>query len=146
MRTRTLKAMMMISILMVLSALSANAQKGSSFVVKVPFAFTVSGKTLPAGEYVFARSTQASGEVMMVRSQERGAYVQTKPVQAQDIQEETQVIFKRYGDQYFLFQIWMSGKSSGRELFKSGREQKSERELAQRALKPETVAIMFQPR
>jgi hypothetical protein len=138
--------MMMISILMVLSALSANAQKGSSFVVKVPFAFTVSGKTLPAGEYVFARSTQASGEVMMVRSQERGAYVQTKPVQAQDIQEETQVIFKRYGDQYFLFQIWMSGKSSGRELFKSGREQKSERELAQRALKPETVAIMFQPR
>ncbi len=146
MRIYTLRTMMMITILMALSALSANAQKGGSFVVKVPFAFTVSGKTLPAGEYVVARSTQGSSEVMMIRSQKRGAYVQTKPVQVQDIQEETQVIFKRYGDQYFLFQVWISGKSTGRELFKSAREQKSERELAQRATKPETVAIMVQPR
>jgi hypothetical protein len=146
MRTQTLKTMMVISILMILSALSVNAQKGSGFVVKVPFAFTLSGKTLPAGEYVFARSAQASSEVIRIRSKERGAFVQTKLVQAQDIQEESQVIFKRYGDQYFLFQIWTSGKSSGRELFKSAQEQKSERELAQRAIKPETVAIMVQPR
>ena len=146
MRTRTLKTMMMISILMVLSALSANAQKGGSFVVKVPFAFTVAGKTLPAGEYVVSRSTQVSSDVISIHSQDRGAYVQTKPVQVQDIKEESQVIFKRYGDQYFLFQIWISGKSSGRELFKSAREQKSERELAQRAIKPETVAIKVQPR
>lgn len=109
------------------------------------FAFTVSGKTLPAGEYVFASSTQASSEVIRIRSKERGAYVQTKPVQAQDTQEESQVIFKRYGDHYFLLQIWMSGRSIGRELFKSAREKQSERELAQRAIKPETVAIMVQP-
>jgi hypothetical protein len=137
---------MMITLLIVLSALSTHAQKGSSFVVNVPFTFTVSGKTLPAGEYVFARSTQASNEIIRVSSRDHGAYVQTKSVQAQDIKEESQVIFKRYGDQYFLFQIWTSGRSSGRELFKSSREQKSERELAQRALKAETVAIMIQPR
>ena len=146
MRTRILRTMMMLTILMVLSALSANAQKGSSFVVNVPFTFTVSGKTLPAGEYVVARSTQASNEVIRISSKEHGAYVQTKPVQVQDIKEESQVIFKRYGDQYFLFQIWTSGRSSGRELFKSAREQKSERELGQRAVKPETVAILIQPR
>jgi hypothetical protein len=146
MRNRTLRTMMMITNLMVLSALSTHAQKGSSFVVNVPFTFTVSGKTLPAGEYVFARSTQASNEVIRVSSKDRGAYIQTKSVQALDIKEESQVIFKRYGDQYFLFQIWTSGRSSGRELFKSAREQKSERELAQRAVKPETVAIMVQPR
>lgn len=146
MRTRILRTMLMLTVLMVLSALSANAQKGSSFVVNVPFTFTVSGKTLPAGEYVFARSTQASNEVIRVSSKDHGAYVQTKSVQALDIKEESQVIFKRYGDQYFLFQIWTSGRSTGRELFKSAREQKSERELAQRAIKPETVAIMVQPR
>ena len=146
MRTHTLRTMMMISSLMALSALSANAQKGSSFVVKVPFAFTVSGKSLPAGEYVIARSTQSSNEVMRISSQTRGAYVQTKPIQAQDIKEKSQVVFKRYGNEYFLFRIWTSGKSTGRELFKSAREQQSERELAQRAIKPETVAIMIQPR
>jgi len=146
MSIRTLKTMVMMSILMALSALSANAQKGGSFVVTVPFAFTVSGKTLPAGQYIFARSTQTSSEVIMIRSKERGAYVQTKQVQSQDIQKETEVIFKRYGDQYFLFQIWISGKSIGRELFKSTREQKSERELAQHAIKPETIAIVVQPR
>ena len=146
MRTRTLKTMMMMSILMVLSALSANAQKGGSFVVTVPFAFTVSGKTLPAGQYVFARSAQASCEVIMIRSRERGAYVQTKQVLSQDVQEKTKVIFKRYVDQYFLFQIWISGRNIGRELFKSTREQQSERELAQHANKPETIAIVVQPR
>ena len=146
MRTRTLRTMMMMTTLMVLSALTASAQKGSSFVVNVPFTFTVSGKTLPAGEYVVARSTQASNEVIRISSKERGAYVQTKSVQVRDIKEESQLIFKRYGDQYFLFQIWTSGRSSGRELFKSAQEQKSERELAQRAIKPETVAIMVQPR
>jgi len=71
MRTQTLKTIMMITILMVLSALSVNAQRGSGFVVKVPFAFTLSGKTLPAGEYVFARSAQASNEVIRI-SQLRG--------------------------------------------------------------------------
>ena len=146
MRTRTLKTMMMMSILMVLSALSANAQKGGSFAVTVPFDFTVSGKTLPAGQYVFARSAQASSEVIMIRSKERGAYVQTKQVQSQDIQEKTKVMFKRYGDQYFLFQIWISGRNIGRELFKSTQEQQSERELAQHAIKPDTIAIVVRPR
>jgi len=146
MRTRTLKTMIMMSILMALSALSANAQKGGSFVVKVPFAFTVSGKTLPAGQYVFARSAKASSEVIMIRSKERGAYVQTKQVQSQDIQEKTKVMFKRYGDQYFLFQIWISGRNIGRELFKSTQEQQSERELAQHAIKPDTIAIVVRPR
>ena len=82
----------------------------------------------------------------MIRSRERGAYVQTKQAQSQDVQEKTKVIFKRYGDQYFLFQIWISGRNIGRELFKSTREQQSERELAQHAIKPNTIAIVVQPR
>jgi len=49
MRTHTLRSVMIITLLIVLSALSTHAQKGSSFVVNVPFTFTVSGKTLPAG-------------------------------------------------------------------------------------------------
>ena len=146
MRNQTLRTMMMISILMVISALTVHAQAGSSFVVKVPFDFTLSGKTLPAGQYTVSLSTQGSSDGLMIRNQERGAYVQTKPVQTRDRQEETQVIFRRYGDQYFLFQIWISGRSTGREVFKSTREQKLERALAQSAKKPETVAILGQPR
>jgi hypothetical protein len=146
MKTQTSKTMLMISILMVLSAVSANAQRGGSFVAKVPFAFTVSGKTLPAGEYLFARGTQASSEVVSIRSRDGGAFAQTKPVQTQDIREKSQVIFKRYGDQYFLFQIWVSGKSFGRELFKSGTEGRLERELARRSAKPEAIGIMAQSR
>jgi hypothetical protein len=142
MRNHFLKTTMMIGVLLVLSAVTGRAQAGGNFMVTVPFDFVISGKTLPAGEYVVARSTQGS-EGLMIRARDGkgGAYVLTKSIQTEESQELTRVVFNRYDDQYFLSQVWISGKKTGRELFKSGKERALERELAQRAVKPETIAI-----
>jgi len=38
-------------------------------------------------------------------------------------------VFHRYGNTYFLSQIWMAGESTGRELLKTREERALEREL-----------------
>ncbi len=142
MRNNFLKTMTMIGALLVLSAVSGRAQAGANFTVVVPFHFTVSGKVLPAGEYIVARS-QPFNEGIMIRAKDgsAGAFVQTIPVQTRDYQEQTRVVFNRYNDQYFLSQVWISGNRTGRELHKSRQERALERELAARAAKPESIAV-----
>ena len=142
MRNHFLKTMTMIGALIVLSAVAGHAQAGAGFTVVVPFNFTVSGKTLPAGEYIVARS-QPFNEGFMIRAKDgsAGAFLQTLPVQTKENQAQTKVVFKRYGNEYFLSQIWISGRSTGRELPKSRQERALERELAARAVKPETIAV-----
>jgi fluoride ion exporter CrcB/FEX len=62
MQIQTLKKLIMMGVLGVFTTVSAHAQSGSQFTVKIPFNFYVGGKTLSAGEYTVGRSTQASSE------------------------------------------------------------------------------------
>ena len=138
-----LKTGVLIAVLVVLSAASGRAQGGSSFRVTVPFDFIVSDKTLPAGDYLVARSSQSSSEGLRIRAKDGrgGSYFQTKAIQIAESQKQTKVVFTRYGNQYFLSQVWISGRMTGRELHKSRKELTLEREVAGRAVKPETIAV-----
>ena len=142
MRNQFLKTMMMIAVLFVLSAVSGRAQAGSNFMVTLPFDFIVSGKTLPAGEYVVARSTSGS-EGLVIRPSDRkgGIYLLTTSIHRDDRRRDARVVFRRYGNLYFLSQVWMSGKETGRELFKSHKQRALERDLAQRAGKSESITV-----
>lgn len=51
------------------------------------------------------------------------------------------LVFNRYGEEYFLSQVWTDGGQLGRELPKSKRERSLEKVLAQHASKPERVVI-----
>ena len=59
------------------------------------------------------------------------------------------LIFHRYGNAYFLAQVWRQGATEGRELLKSKAERAAERELAKNGSQsdlaqnpqPETVTI-----
>jgi hypothetical protein len=42
---------------------------------------------------------------------------------------EARLVFHRYGNTYFLSQVWMAGSSVGRELRKMRQERAIEREL-----------------
>ena len=50
----------------------------------------------------------------------------TRPTRASEVQGESRLVFNRYGDQYFLSQVWMAGSDTGRDLFQS----RNERNLA----------------
>jgi hypothetical protein len=92
----------------------------------IPFHFVVGSATLPAGRY---RVEPIRPDIMLVRSADfrSSAFVQTIGVSAKDSQAEGKLVFKRYGQTYFLSQVWSPGYSTGRELTKS----RLERRLAQ---------------
>ncbi len=50
-------------------------------------------------------------------------------VSDRDLKSESKLVFNRYGDRYFLSQVWTEGNSQGRQLLMSDRE----KEIAQTA-------------
>lgn len=125
------------------SALAASAQNQRSLVVNIPFDFSVKGKTLPAGEYIVRRGNPADSSSLIVqrRDGEASAVVLTMSIDAVESQKQSRLVFNRYGEQYFLSQVWTAGESQGTKLFRTRRERSLEIELAKAGARPETVAI-----
>ena len=116
---------------------SAQGQSPSNRLrANIPFDFAVGGRTLPAGTYSVG-SAQISQDdlVILIRGVEGGSSSMnlTNPVQTASPKDKPTLVFHRYGDQYFLFQIWPAGASTGRELLKSRSERQIERNLAANA-------------
>ncbi len=93
----------------------------------IPFEFRVGTVTLPSGEYII--SEDQTNETVTIRSDDtqKSAMLLSHPVQKTRVQNESRLVFNRYGDTYFLSQLWVEGASGGRELNKT----KTERELAE---------------
>ncbi len=147
MKKQVLKAATMFAGIIALafaSALAANAQNPRNLVVNIPFDFAVKGKTLPAGEYILSRSSTSdqTGLIMRRKDGKANAIVLTRTVQAAETQDESRLVFSRYGEHYFLSQVWTSGDSIGRELYKSRRERSIEMELAGNSQRAETVTLV----
>ena len=116
-----------LSVVVTLSAIATLSIAGfaglsSSLKANVPFDFIVNGKTLPAGPYTIEKG---SGAILMIRSRElkQGVGVIAPRVEFNN-DSKPHLIFRRYGNQYFLAQV--IGDSSANELPKS----KAEREAA----------------
>ena len=122
---------------------SVRAQNAGNFAVTIPFAFAAAGKTLPAGDYYVRRRLNGAQVVMRIESKKgwMSIYVPTHGVQSTEIQNESKLVFNKYGEQFFLSQVWVAGRSSGEELNKTSRERILQRELALRVGKLETITI-----
>jgi len=138
MRKQAFGMFTMLSLLLVLTTASVNAQSKRSFI-NIPFSFTVGDKTLPAGEYTIAPVTRNSHNVWQVesRSRDKTVLVSTIPVWGSKIPDETSLVFNKYDGQYFLSQILTTGENSGRVL----RMRRVERALAKSANERETVVL-----
>jgi hypothetical protein len=104
---------------------SAHAQAIAVVEAKIPFDFVAEDRKLPAGEYRIEPVFKGRLDRLMIRRKDGGAVttVLTLPSQANELQTETRLIFHRYGNQYFLSQIWTSGQKLGRELLVGRAEQ-----------------------
>ena len=109
----------------------------------IPFDFIVRGKTLPAGIYEINRIGE-SPETLQVynKSDHQQMMFQTDPVEARTTPRRDELVFHKYGDNYFLYEIFTGGESNGRELPRSRTERRIEREALNRNTKPETVALV----
>jgi hypothetical protein len=128
-----------------LTVTSVQAQ-GSTMSVTIPFDFAVAGKTLPSGEYYFQRNMDNSRVVTQILSRDKtlSIYVpQTHPVQdiGRQLDSNSKLVFSKYGDQFFLSQVWIFGRRIGEELPKTAKERRLQTEIAGRAGKGETITI-----
>jgi hypothetical protein len=144
MQIQTLKRLIMLSVLGVLTTVSAHAQYAKPFTVTIPFNFYVGGKALTAGQYTVARSTETTEEGLVVRGTDgrAGVFVLTSGIQTAEVQQQSKLVFRRYGDQYFLGEVWTFLRNTGRELPISRKERSLAREIARHGTKPEKVAVV----
>jgi hypothetical protein len=91
--------------------------------VNVPFSFIVNRDTLPAGEYR-VESMGDGGRILSVRGLNSKTINLVSPIPCASLEKasQTKLIFHRYGDQYFLTRIWVSGNTDGDEIPASPRE------------------------
>jgi hypothetical protein len=112
-----LRAVTLLGVLMLAaSAVFAQSERGT--IVNIPFAFNVGEKRLPAGEYRIQPYRRDTDKVWLIQNREQhtGTFVMTIPARSNSVREEAQLIFNRYGEQYFLSQVWTPGTNTGIEL------------------------------
>ena len=113
---------------------SANAQLSNPIRAKIPFEFNVGDKKLPAGEYTFSRlSGFSDSRIMFISSVDATTRVFQSIFGSQVLtpKDQSTLVFHKYGDQYFLEQIWSSGEQEGTQVPESRSERTIRRQLAQ---------------
>jgi hypothetical protein len=87
-------------------AAKAQAQTRGEIVVKLPFAFVVSGKTLPAGTYQVSRFSDDKSTGLFFSSRENHTAVFVHPVEIESARvDDPSVSFEQVAGQHFLTRI-----------------------------------------
>lgn len=117
----------------------------------IPFEFSMAGQKLPAGKYWISRAHESTGDtVLQIKSIESGT-IATRfsiPVVTLNPKRRGELIFHRYGDQYFLSEVWPAGGGTGRAFVKTHAERELERNArangiaAANAPKAEVVTVV----
>ena len=108
---------------LLLVAACANAQ-GVNVKANVPFDFTIGKSSLPAGAYSIQSLATATGSVLAIRGEHAAKNMLASANNAETLNPSpnSRLVFHRYGDQYFLSQIWLQGEKVGRQFRISRRE------------------------
>jgi hypothetical protein len=122
------------------STQSALAQSSTPLAeVNIPFAFQTTNQTLPAGMY---RIDRESDHLIRLHGPGRAAgFVEMHGAIKFRAADHGTVVFNRYGDRYFLRQIWTAGNTYGLECPKS----RAEKEVLQAKNKqtPNSTELAF---
>lgn len=121
----------------VLAVGMANAQLGDAHVrADVPFTFMVGTQTFPAGQYT-VRQMNGMGNLAIIGSGSALTIASSHRVESPKAQKLTKLVFHRYGERYFLYEIWLQGENAGRQLSRTSLE----KELASNQ-QPNSVAVL----
>lgn len=122
--------MLIAGVALMVALVSAHAQS-SSVVADIPFDFNVGGKSLKAGEYS-VRAFTTNSDALLISSQDSNdrAIRLAQSIEARIVPKQAKLVFHRYGQRYFLSEVWTTGERTGRQLTKSGEERALEGQLA----------------
>lgn len=90
---------------------------------KVPFDFVLGEKVYLAGEYTLTNLT-GSNYGVLIRGKEpaESGIMDSISCMSMKPSEGTRLIFHRVGSTYFLYQVWLKGRTDGREFLPNPNE------------------------
>ncbi len=109
----------------------------------IPFAFNAGSKTLPSGKYTVTLVNPSSDRnVLQIKSSDGrfSVLLQTTDIIGR-VDTNAKLMFRRYGEQYFLAQAWMAAERTGLATVKSSAERKLQDEIVKTGKKSELVAV-----
>ena len=139
MKTRIVQVATLLTLLL-LSAILVGAQTTSNRTLlraNIPFAFVAGGVHLPAGEY---RVYHPGNPYVVVIENNKGtarAMTYVHPSSMAADQTSTKLLFNKYGEQYFLAQVWTERNQEVHQCFKC----RLEKAVMARSQKPTAVVI-----
>jgi len=121
-------------LLVLLTFSAAFGQSDRQTIIHIPFNFSVGEKSFPAGKYVIERNRNNSDTVWVIKQKDDGgsAILLTRAVRANDVVEQTRLVFIRYDDLYFLSEFWTVGSQTGHQVPVSKQERALEKTVAER--------------
>jgi hypothetical protein len=121
---------LMVALAIVTSVVSANAQSQLRVAADIPFEFVVGNHTMAAGEYTVKAFTRGGGALAILGKDNGETVVRlSEPIDPMGKRKPARLVFHRYGQNYFLAQVW-TDDNVGRKLAKSKQEEAMEREFA----------------
>jgi hypothetical protein len=139
-RNNVYGALMILALALVVSVPLTQAQ--ARIVASVPFAFSLEQTSMPAGTYeIISQSDKA----LIVRDLDTGdARLAIESMHVEGSQASgiphARLVFRKYGDQYFLAQIW-DGQSHIGVAFAESKREKELQMASGSASQPELVVI-----
>jgi hypothetical protein len=142
MKIQVVRNVAILGLFFVLAIASVQAQTPSRVEVNIPFDFCAGKSSLKAGVYSIKRMGTNALAIRSADGKTTALLNAPLIVGARDSKAGERLVFNKYGDQYFLSQVWMT-VDTGRQLFPSSGEQKAARayEIAHNRAKPERAEI-----
>ncbi len=97
------------TMIVAVGAASVSFAGQSPIRVKVPFAFEAGGTTLPAGEYQVAESSSDILRITNLDTKRQILLSNTSGTSVGKTAGRSRLVFTRYGERYFLHQIYDGG-------------------------------------
>ena len=135
MRKELVRGLTMLALIVAIAlgsaVVTARAQASNKVVADVPFEFSVGYKTLPAGGYI-VQTVASAGNALLIQSTDAKSSALRLSEATAPMKNKThaRLIFHRYGERYFLAEVWSGANIPGRQLLKSQEERAMQQELA----------------
>ena len=112
-----------VTLILISGAAMAQTLGGSRIVAQVPFEFVVANKIVPAGEWS-VKSENTSSPILTIRSSDArmGLFSSAMMDETKDAAASYALVFKCYGDRYFLSGIRLQGSKTTYRLPESKAE------------------------
>ena len=132
---KTLRSILLTLAVLLLTT-AAQAQQ-TNVRADIPFNFFAGERMYPAGEYSLTSMPSNDAVVRIGGIDKTSRNLLSNTCSNVRGAKETKLVFRRVGENYFLYQVWVAGNLEGREFFKT----RAERLLAQNREKSEMVIV-----